>query len=204
MMSIEKIGIMGGTFSPIHIGHLILAQGACEEYQLDKIVFLPNRQPPHKRGMSVLDEKHRAEMVKIAISDNTHFEFSDMELRRTGFSYTADTLQEFCKQYPGKEYYFLVGADSLDYIDKWYKPETIFQLAQILAAPRGSLTLEEMEKKAQILRDKYGARISLLHQPNIEISSNYIRSLIKDGMSIKYYVPEKVEAYINENGLYRG
>ena len=204
MMSIEKIGIMGGTFSPIHVGHLILAQGACEEYQLDKIVFLPNRQPPHKRGTGVLDEKHRAAMVKLAISDNAHFEFSDMELKRTGFSYTADTLQEFCKRYSGKEYYFLVGADSLDYIDQWYKPETIFQLAHILAAPRGNLTLEEMEKKAQVLRKKYGAKISLLHQPNIEISSNYIRGLIKKGMSIRYYVPKEVEEYISENGLYRG
>jgi nicotinate-nucleotide adenylyltransferase len=203
-MAVEKIGIMGGTFSPIHIGHLILAQGACEEYKLDKVVFLPNREPPHKSNLEVLNENHRANMVKLAIATNPCFEFSDMELNRKGFSYTSDTLQEFCKKNPNGEYYFLVGADSLDYMDKWHEPEKIFHLAHILAAPRGHLTLEEMEKKAQVLRDKYGARIDFLHQPNIEISSNYIRNLVKQGMSIQYYVTKEVEEYINEHKLYEG
>ncbi|KIR01406.1 hypothetical protein P261_00220 [Lachnospiraceae bacterium TWA4] len=202
-MTNQKIGIMGGTFSPIHIGHLILAQGACEEYQLDKIIFLPNKEPPHKANLKIVSGKHRANMVKLAIADNPKFEFSDIELRRTtGFSYTSDTLQEFCAKKSDSGLLFLVGADSLDYIEQWHEAETIFKLSHLLAAPRGALSIEEIDKKAQYLREKYGARVSLLHQPNIEISSNHIRNLRKNHLSIHYYVTREVENYIYENHLY--
>lgn len=197
----QKIGIIGGTFSPIHIGHLMLAQRALEEYHLDEIVFIPNGNPPHKKAS--LDASFRAEMVKLAIKDHPGFTFSDFEIRKEAFSYTSDTLAEFCSLNPDAEYYFIVGADSLDYMEQWHEPQKIFDCAVILAGPRGNLDLKQMEQKIQELKEKYNARINLLHMPNFEISSNWIRQAVKEGYSIRYYVTEEVENYIEEHGLYR-
>lgn len=197
----QKIGIIGGTFSPIHIGHLMLAQRALEEYHLDEIVFIPNGNPPHKKAS--LDASFRAEMVKLAIKDHPGFTFSDLEIRKEAFSYTSDTLAKFCSLNPDAEYYFIVGADSLDYMDTWHEPQKIFDRAVILAGPRGNLDLLQMEQKIQELKARYNARISLLHMPNFEISSNWIRQAVKEGYSIQYYVTEEVKNYIEEHGLYR-
>lgn len=197
----KKIGIIGGTFSPIHIGHLMLAQRALEEYHLDEVVFIPNGNPPHKTAS--LDSAHRAEMVKLAIKDYPGFTFSDLEISKESFSYTSDTLLQFCSLNPDAEYYFIVGADSLNYMDKWNEPQKIFDCAVILAGPRGNLDLEQMERKIQELQEKYNARIRLLHMPNFEISSNWIRQSVKEGYSIHYYVTDEVEAYIKKLGLYR-
>lgn len=199
----KKIGIMGGTFNPIHIGHLMIAQRAYEEYHLDQIVFLPNGNPPHKDKNNVLDAAYRAEMVKLAIQYRPEFVFSDLEIEREYFSYTSDTLAHFCSMDPDAAYYFIVGADSLDYMDQWHEPQEIFSRATILAAPRGNLDQGKMEEKIQELEDKFHASISLLHLPNVAISSNWIRKNIQEGYSIHYYVTDEVEAYIREHHLYR-
>lgn len=199
----KKIGIMGGTFSPIHIGHLMIAQRAYEEYRLDQVVFLPNGNPPHKAGDAVLDSYHRAEMVKLAIQDHPEFVFSDLELKNENFSYTSDTLAHFCSLDPDASYYFIVGADSLDYMDKWHEPQEIFSRATILAAARGNLEQESMEMKIRELKQQFHASIELLHLPNVAISSNWIRKNIKEGYSIHYYVTDEVEAYIRKHNLYR-
>ena len=198
----KKIGIMGGTFSPIHIGHLMIAQRAYEEYELDEIVFLPNGNPPHKAGDTVLDESFRADKVKLAIKDHPQFSFSDMEMKQTEFSYTSETLARFCEQDPSAAYYFIVGADSLDYMDRWHEPEEIFKRATILAAPRGNLDQQKMEEKIKVLKEQFKASIGLLHLPNVAISSNWIRDAVQSGCSIRYYVPQVVEEYIHKHGLY--
>ncbi|MDO5410146.1 MAG: nicotinate-nucleotide adenylyltransferase [Lachnospiraceae bacterium] len=199
----KKIGIMGGTFSPIHIGHLMIAQRAYEEYDLDQIIFLPNGNPPHKADADVLDASHRSEMVKLAIKSQPRFVFSDFEIKNDTFSYTSDTLAHFCDQDRSASYYFIAGADSLDYMDKWHEPQEIFSRATILAAPRGNLDQTKMEEKILELEERFHASIKLLHLPNVAISSNWIRSNIRRGYSIHYYVPDEVEAYIKENNLYQ-
>lgn len=199
----KKIGIMGGTFNPIHIGHLMIAQRAYEEYQLDQIVFLPNGNPPHKAARKVLDADHRANMVKLAIQSHREFSFSDMEIRNRQFSYTSDTLARFCAMDPGASYYFIVGADSLDYMEEWHEPGEIFSRATILAAPRGNLDQKRVEEKIRHLKERFHARIELLHLPNVAISSNWIRQAVHDGYTIHYYVPDTVEAYIKEHQLYK-
>ncbi len=199
----KKIGIMGGTFSPIHIGHLMIAQRAYEEYDLDQIIFLPNGNPPHKAGYQVLDASHRAEMVKLAIQPHPQFVFSDIELKDDHFSYTSDTLTYFCSQEPQNAYYFIVGADSLDYMDHWHEPQEIFSRATILAAPRANLDQEKVEQKISELECRFQASIQLLHLPNVAISSEWIRENVKNGFSIHYYVPDAVENYIQKHGLYR-
>lgn len=199
----KKIGIMGGTFNPIHIGHLMIAQRAYEEYHLDQIVFLPNGNPPHKSQNSVLDAHHRAEMVKLAIRPHREFVFSDFEIKREHLSYTSETLAHFCEINPNAAYYFIVGADSLDYMDQWHEPQSIFSRATILAAPRANLDQEKMEQKVRELEQQFHASIKLLHLPNVAISSNWIRKNVREGYSVHYYVTDDVEAYMKEHNLYR-
>lgn len=199
----KRIGIMGGTFNPIHIGHLMIAQRAMEEYHLEQVIFLPNGNPPHKADSNVLDASHRAAMVQLAIRDQEGFVFSDMEIKKTTVSYTSDTLEAFRQMDPEAVYYFILGADSLDYLGEWHEPQEIFDRAVILSAPRGEFTIQRMEEKVRELKERYVAEIGLMHLPNVEISSSWIRQTVREGYSVRYYVPEAVESYIVEHGLYR-
>ena len=199
----KKIGIMGGTFNPIHIGHLIIGQTALEQFQLDKVLFMPTKNPPHKRYDYILDDAIRAEMVSLAIKDNKSFELSTFEMNREGITYTADTLLQLTKQNPNEEYYFIIGADSLFYIDRWKDPEMIFELSKVLAAVRWNTSREEMLQKVAELNETFHASIELLDSPNIDISSSKIRERVKNRMDIQYYVMPEVARYIHKNNLYR-
>ena len=199
----KKIGIMGGTFNPIHIGHLIVGQTALEQFQLDKVLFMPTKNPPHKRYDYILDDAIRAEMVSLAIKDNKSFELSTFEMNREGITYTADTLLLLTKQNPNEEYYFIVGADSLFYIDRWKDPDTIFELSKVLAAVRWNTSREDMLQKVAELNETFDASIELLDSPNIDISSSEIRERAKNRMDIQYYVMPEVASYIQKNNLYR-
>lgn len=199
----KKIGIMGGTFNPIHIGHLIVGQTALEQFQLDKVLFMPTKNPPHKRYDYILDDAIRAEMVSLAIKDNKSFELSTFEMNREGITYTADTLLQLTKQNPNEEYYFIVGADSLFYIDRWKDPDTIFELSKVLAAVRWNTSREDMLQKVAELNETFDASIELLDSPNIDISSSEIRERAKNRMDIQYYVMPEVARYIHKNNLYR-
>ena len=199
----KKIGIMGGTFNPIHIGHLIVGQTALEQFQLDKVLFMPTKNPPHKRYDYILDDAIRAEMVSLAIKDNKSFELSTFEMNREGITYTADTLLQLTKQNPNEEYYFIVGADSLFYIDRWKDPDTIFELSKVLAAVRLNTSREDMLQKVAELNETFHASIELLDSPNIDISSSEIRERAKNRMDIQYYVMPEVARYIHKNNLYR-
>ncbi len=198
-----RVGIMGGTFDPIHIGHLILAECAYEQFQLDTVQFLPSGNPPHKtdRTNGASDEE-RLEMVVLAIRDNPHFSLDAEEMRRGGFTYTCDTLVALRQQHPDTEYYFIIGADSLLSFDTWRKPEVISQNCVLLAAVRDQLSVSAMEPKMEEFRERYGAKIYLLQTPNIDISSTDLRFRRQEGRSLRYYVPDAVLNYIEQKDIY--
>lgn len=199
-MNNKRIGIMGGTFNPIHIGHLILAQKACEEYGLDKVIFITSADPPHKKGNIVLADI-RAKMVELAIEDNDSFIHSNIEINREGYSYTYLTLLELKEIYTDTELYFILGADSLFYLEKWKEPKVIMDNAIILAANRNTDN-EDLHKKIKELKQDYNADIRIIDMPNIDVSSSNIREQINCGKSVKYYVPDKVLEFIKLNKLY--
>ncbi|MDO5348474.1 MAG: nicotinate-nucleotide adenylyltransferase [Lachnospiraceae bacterium] len=199
-----KIGIMGGTFDPIHNGHLMLGRQALEEYQLDQIWFMPSGQPPHKKDHPVTDADIRCEMVRLALLGQPGFLFSDFEIRRPGNTYTAQTLALLHQEYPQHEFYFIVGADSLYEIEGWYEPERIMSQTVILAAGREYEGIHRSLKgQMNYLKEKYGAQIEYLHCREMDISSEEIRSLTAEGQSVKALVPEAVFAYMEKNHLYQ-
>lgn len=201
-MRVEKVGIMGGTFNPIHVGHLILGQAAYEQFDLDKVLFMPTKKPPHKLQEKILSDSIRAEMVQCAIADNPKFELSTIELDRDGITYTADTLTELKSVNKDTQYYFIIGADSLFYIDKWKDPERIFQLSHVVASTRYHLDEEQMRKQIDSLNQLFTADIQLLNAPNVDVSSSDIRERVRNGSSIKYFVTKEVETYIRLNKCY--
>lgn len=199
----KKVGIMGGTFNPIHNGHLFLAEHAYEQARLDYVLFMPTMNPPHKAGMTVAPAEHRINMVRQAIANNPKFVLSDLELKRPGITYTSDTLSVLKDEEPDTEYYFIVGADSLMMMKYWMDPQTVFNLSTIVAGAREQSTQEQLEEQARYLENTYNGKIILLDMPLMEISSEYIRERLDGGNSIRYYVPDEVITYINENNLYR-
>lgn len=199
----RKVGIMGGTFNPIHIGHLIIAEKAREQFHLDEVLFIPCGTPYMKDCKEVLPGEVRAEMTKIATIENPFFDVSMLEVEKEGNTYTYETLMSLRDKNPGMEYYFIVGADSLWAIENWKAPEKIFANCHILAAVRDEKTNEDMERQISYLKEKYGAAISLLHTSHIEISSSMIREAVKEGNSFRYLVPDAVYDYIIKNKLYR-
>lgn len=202
MDSIKKIGIMGGTFDPIHNAHLALAEAAYEQLSLDYVMFIPACQPPHKINAGVSPADIRAQMVKHAIKDNSHFIFSDIELNRTGNSYTTDTLTELHEEIPDAILYFILGADSLFAIDSWYRPDEIMAKSVLVAAVRDNKTEDEMKEQINYLKKRYNADIRLLSFPDLDISSHELRHMRSENRSVRYLVPEEVNNYIVKNGLY--
>lgn len=201
-MSGKKIGIMGGTFNPVHNGHLILAEAARVQHQLDEVWFMPSGRPPHKQKEEILPEEKRSDMLKLAIEGNEAFRYSDLELRREGIIYTSDTLEILHKEYPEDTFYFIIGGDSLMQLESWHKPEKIFARAMILASQRSGFDLGGIKEKKEELSQKYHAGILPVTIPSLEISSAGIRKGLKNGEAVRYLMPETVYAYICENGLY--
>lgn len=201
-MSVKKVGIMGGTFNPIHIGHLILAETARYQYGLDEILFIPSGKSYMKQDIKVLDGKCRADMTLLAIEDNPHFLLSTIEIDREGNTYTYETLELLRKQNPFTEYYFILGEDSLLAIEKWQLPQKIFELCTILAAVRNGSNKDVIEAEAKRLSEKYNGKVLLLDCGNMDISSTGVRDNIRNGQSVRYIVPDKVIHYIEEKGLY--
>lgn len=199
-----KIGIMGGTFDPIHIGHLLLGEFAYEDFGLDEIWFLPNGNPPHKEtadtGTSL---EHRIEMIRKAIEGVPHFRLNLHEANTEEHSYTYRTMQEFNQMFPEHEFYFILGADSLFSIEQWKYFREIFPTCTILAAMRDDKDGREMQRQILYLTEKYGARIRLLQAPLLEISSTVIRDRASRDLGVRYMVPDSVAEYIRTNHLYK-
>ena len=202
-MDMKKVGILGGTFDPIHLGHLIIGENAYDECELENVLVMPSGQPPHKENSTISDEKHRSTMVKLAIAGNKHFEYSDFELKRKGNIYTADTLELLTSKYPDTHFYFILGEDSLLDIEKWYEPARIMELCSIVVTHRNDGDDTVLNKHIDYLKCKYNADISKLDVPLIDISSTNIRERVSQGKTIRYFVNSEVENYIYKNNLYK-
>ncbi|MGE5328419.1 MAG: nicotinate-nucleotide adenylyltransferase [Deltaproteobacteria bacterium] len=198
----KKIGLIGGTFDPIHFGHLLAAERAREEYSLEKVYFIPSANPPHKNYYEMAESKSRFEMVETAIKDNLYFEISDMEFVRTGYSYTIDTVNAFA-DLMGQDckIYFIIGTDNVGQILGWKNADELMKKVEFIAMTRPGKWEEELVLNMNKLKEK-GCRINIVEMPLIHIESTDIRNRINNGLSVKYIVPEEVERYIIDNKLY--
>ena len=200
----SKIGIFGGTFNPIHLGHIRLGQLVLDEIKLDKILFIPDNTPPHKSNKELASGTDRLEMINISLKDHKNMESSDIELKREGKSYTYETLLELKKQNPNDELFLLTGADMFLTLDKWREPETIFKSANIIGVPRVNSDFEKMEEYAENVIKPMGAKVFMLSQTVFDTaSSTYVRENIEDYQKIKDMITPEVYRYIKEKGLYR-
>ena len=190
-----RIGILGGSFDPIHYGHLALVRESEKQFKLDKILFLPALLPPHKKEDPDLSPApFRARMVELAIFGQPNWELCDLELRRQGVSYTIDTLRQLRQIYPlPHELFFIAGADSLAELKTWKDPEEIFKLSEWIVAPRPSFRLPE----------SLPARVHLLQMPPVAISASKLRERIEQGEDVSEWVPEKVRDYMAKMNVYR-
>lgn len=198
-----KIGIIGGTFNPVHYGHIAIAKTAYCQLNLDKVVFMPTGNPPHKKDIA--DGFHRLEMVKLAIDKINYFEVSDFEMRRAGVIYTADTLSLLTKQKPYNKYTFIIGGDSYNDIEKWYHPEIVMKLASIAVCIRGNESDNNLMIRKEYLEKTYDADINILNFDSINISSSEIRKCFQENSfeKIRDYIAPEVEKYILNNKLYQ-
>lgn len=186
----RKIGILGGTFNPPHLGHLIIADQVRDQLGLEKIIFLPSANPPHAKGKTTIDAKHRVRMVEKAIELEPQFELDFTEINRGGKSFTFDTIKSLTEQNPDIEYYFIIGADMVEDLPSWYKIDELVNLVQIVAVNRPQYSVET------------AFPLIFIDVPNIEISSSTIRQKISDQCSVKFLLPDKVLEYIEAEGLY--
>ena len=193
-MSKIRLGVMGGTFDPIHFGHLVAANEAASAFNLEKVLFVPTGEPWQKQVISSAD--HRFEMTKRAISKNKLFEISNVDIKRPGPTYTVDTLRDMHELYPDAELFFITGADSISKIDTWKDADQIWSLANFVGVTRPGHSL--------VAPNSALGKISLLEIPALAISSTDIRARVKAGKPIEYLLPKKVIKYIRKNNLYRG
>lgn len=199
----KKTGIMGGTFNPVHNGHLALATEALRQHDLDEVLFMPCGVPYMKAEQKVEAGQIRAEMTALAIRDIPEFHLSTIEIAQQGNTYTYKTLEYLNRTNPDTEYYFIVGADSLFHMAEWKCPERIFANCRILAAVRDDKTAADMEEQIRWLHETYHANICLLQTDRVDISSSDLRRKVRAGESIEEEVPEAVREYIERKGLYR-
>lgn len=198
----RKTGIMGGTFNPIHNGHLMIAREALEQFQLEEVIFLPCGIPYMKAGQKIAPGIVRAEMTRLAIEPYPDFTLSTFEIDQHTSTYTYVTLEAFRKANPDTEYYFIMGADSLFHITSWKNPERIFANCVVLAAVRDEKTPAEMEQQIALLKKEYHARIFLLHTDYLPVSSSEIRKKLSEGESVCEELPSRVLSYIQAHHLY--
>ncbi|MCC6945846.1 MAG: nicotinate-nucleotide adenylyltransferase [Thermomicrobiales bacterium] len=197
----RRLGLFGGTFDPIHTGHLIMASEALAQLELDEVLFLPAGQPPHKPEQTISSDEDRSTMIDLAIAGRPAFSLSAIDLGGEGPSYSADLVERIAENEPESELFFIIGSDSLRDFHTWFQPRRITARATIAVLPRPGATfdLDTVLKRTPSLR----GRLQLLSMPLIEISSTDIRKRAAAGMPFWYQVPEEVEAYIAERGLYR-
>ena len=197
-----KIGIFGGTFDPIHLGHLIVAEEARVLLDLDQVIFIPAGRPWFKSRQQVTDVKHRLAMVECATASNPHFSVSKIETTRSGPTYTVETLEELRERYfPEDRLFLIIGVDSLREVDRWQHPEQLFEMATLVGVARPGH--EEFDPASlESIAPGASDKVVMLDGPLVEISATDLRHRVATGVSIRYRVPEPVEAYIREHGLY--
>src|SRR3989338_6324086 len=212
-----RIAIMGGTFNPIHFGHLRIAEEVREPFNLDKVIFIPTFIPPHKDNGSLISPEHRLEMVLLAVKGNPFFEASDIEIKRKERSYSVVTLRELHDKYTGTDFSFIVGTDSFNDITTWCEYEELFKLTNFIVIPRpgyavkkiGEVLPVELAKKFWydvnhgVYSNDEGRFVAYRETTLFDISGSKIREIIKEGKSTRYILPKEVEDYIRKNNLYR-
>lgn len=199
-----KIGIMGGTFDPIHNGHLIIGEYARTSLNLDKVIFIPSGIHPFKENKNITLSNKRLDMISLAIKSNPNFELSSIEIDRKGITYTVDTILDLKKDYEKDEIYFIIGSDIPFQIEKWKDFHVLIHLVKFILFNRTGQDNEEINNKIKELESLYEIQLEKIQSPLIEISSTEIRDRVKNKLSIKYLVPESVEEYILKNNLYIG
>ncbi len=200
-----RLGIFGGTFDPVHFGHLILAEQCREQGRLDQVAFIPAARPPHKQDKALSSFAERVEMLRLAISGQPAFRIDELEKDRPGPSFTVDTLRQLREQRPDAELFLIIGSDTLHDLPTWHQPVQVLELAGLLVVPRlgwSILNAEEM-KKSLALPDTFELRLQICAIPQIEIASRDLRRRLAEGQSVRYMLPRAVEAYIHDKGLFQ-
>lgn len=198
-----KTGIYGGTFNPIHNGHLHIVEEFRRGLGLDRVLLIPTRVPPHKAAPDLASAGERFAMCRLAAQGKPWLELSDIEMRREGKSYTAETLEELSALYPQDQFYLLMGEDMFLTLGRWYRPETIFSLASVCTTPRSPDGLDALRQKALEYTGQFQARCFLEHIPYLPISSTQVRQAVARGEDISGLVPQAVATYMKERRLYR-
>lgn len=188
------MGVLGGTFDPVHFGHLIAAQSVLELRSLEKIIFIPCYISPHKQNIVSSSAEDRIELLRLAIGDNPNFEISDFEIKNKGVSYTLDTILELKKFYEDIE--LIIGYDNLLTFDKWHEPDKLLELCKVVVMKRSTDLIVD-------LKHKYFEMVHYVDTPTIEISSREIRDRVKEKLTINYLVPDKVKEYISLHQMYK-
>lgn len=202
-VGMKKIGILGGTFNPIHHGHLIIAETARNVYGLDKVLLIPSGCSYMKDPKTILPGPQRFLLTRLAAEDHPFLEASSVEVERGGNSYTVDTLRELKKFYPDAVFFYIVGADTIFQMESWKDPDEIFESCVTVVSVRDGFRDERLKQQIAALAKKYRADIRLMPSLHIEISSTDIRNRCKKAQSIRYLVPEPVRIFLEENGCYR-
>ena len=197
-----RLGILGGTFNPPHLGHLVCAQEAYLQLGLERVLLIPARIPPHKPVDEEPGPEHRLELCRLAIGDDSRFQVSDLEIKRSGPSFTVDTLEQLHSQTPDSELFLIVGGDVAAGLPRWREPERVLSLSTLAVAKRRGTPRDEIEQALGSLRG--GERAEFFRMPRVEFSSTMVRTRVRAGQAIKYIVPEAVASYINEQRLYGG
>lgn len=199
----RRIGLMGGTFDPVHHGHLVAAEEARYQFGMEKVIFIPAGKPPHKTRQDISPPEHRLEMTRLAVSSNPHFTISDLEIKREGLSYTIDTVRAMKEVYAGWEIFFITGSDAVLEILTWKNVEGLLRECFFVAATRPGFNLEALGHKLSHLSREALAKIKTIEVPALAISSTDIRHRVREGRPIKYLLPEAVEKFIFKNKLYQ-
>ena len=200
-MASVRLGILGGTFDPVHIGHLALAEQAREQLTLERVLWVPSGDPWRKTDRAVTTAEHRATMVRLAIKGHTSYELCPLEIERSGPSYSVETLAELRRSEPDRELFFLLGLDALEDLPNWCEPARLIELATLAVAARGGrrLAVEELDRLVPGL----GMRVVWLEMPHLDVSATELRRLAAAGAGLRDRTPASVEAYIREHRLYR-
>jgi nicotinate-nucleotide adenylyltransferase len=200
-----RVGVFGGTFDPVHIGHLLLAEQCREQGRLEEVWFVPAARPPHKDAPALTRFEQRVEMLTLAVAGNPAFRIDELEKERSGPSYTADTLAELRRRHPGHEFFLLIGSDTLADLPHWHEPIRVLELAGLLVMTRpGSATLSAEQLRRQLnMPENAPLLLQGIEAPQIELSSRDLRRRAATGRSLRYFLPRAVECYIHDKRLYR-
>ena len=203
MIKFEKqLGIMGGTFDPIHNGHIQMAQKCMEKFALDEVIFLPAGEPPHKRNYAVTDKYKRLEMTRLAVKEIPGFSVSDIEIERGGYTYTIDSLRELGQIYKNARFFYIIGADTLGELYTWRNIEEVARLTKFLVVGRSNIPSEALHNAEARVREDFGGQLLDAQFNGPELSSTFIRDLARKGAPLEGYVPLNVARYIKENNIY--